>query len=79
MNHADSMLLQFSKRTLNRFCGLSALSALLCASALAVELKPDSSFDDIADKSERSRALSIEAGKVIQHPRCQNCPRHHLD
>ena len=73
MNHADSMLLRFSKRTLNRFCSLLALSALLCASAMAVDLKAASSFDGIADKSERSRALFIEAGKVIQHPRCQNC------
>ena len=36
-------------------------------------LKPASSFASIADQKERSVALFVEAGKVIQHPRCVNC------
>jgi len=36
-------------------------------------LRDASSFDSIADPKERSRALFIEAGKVIQSPRCLNC------
>lgn len=31
------------------------------------------SFAATADRDERSRALFVEAGKVIQHPRCLNC------
>lgn len=31
------------------------------------------SFANIADESERSIALFVEAGKVLQHPRCVNC------
>jgi hypothetical protein len=36
-------------------------------------LKPAASFASIADQKERSVALFVEAGKVIQHPRCVNC------
>jgi hypothetical protein len=36
-------------------------------------LRTVGSFASIADKAERSRALFLEAGKVIQHPRCVNC------
>lgn len=36
-------------------------------------LKPISAFAGIADKRERSVALFVEAGKVLQHPRCVNC------
>jgi hypothetical protein len=39
----------------------------------ARELRPASSFDDIADARSRSVALFEEAGKVLQHPRCVNC------
>lgn len=39
----------------------------------ATDLQPPESFAGIADRSERSRALFIEAGKVIQSPRCLNC------
>src|SRR5205085_1477181 len=30
-------------------------------------------FSSITDRTERSRALFIEAGCVLQHPRCMNC------
>ncbi len=36
-------------------------------------LREVSSFASIADPAERSRALFVEAGQVIQHPRCLNC------
>lgn len=36
-------------------------------------LKPASAFADITDKTQRSVALFVEAGKVLQHPRCVNC------
>src|SRR4030095_6809825 len=30
-------------------------------------------FGSITNQSERSRALFVEAGRVLQHPRCLNC------
>ena len=41
--------------------------------AQAAELRTPESFSGIADKTARSRALFVEAGKVIQSPRCLNC------
>jgi mono/diheme cytochrome c family protein len=54
---------------------IGASAALAAAAALAQTgtLKTPESFDSIADKSERSRAIFVEAGKVIQSPRCLNC------
>jgi hypothetical protein len=51
------------------------LVAAACVSwpALAVDLRAPENFSGIADKTERSRALFVEAGKVIQSPRCLNC------
>lgn len=52
------------------------LAGALGLSALATTtsgLRPVSDFQSIADKSERSAAFFVEAGKVIQHPRCLNC------
>ncbi|HEY9237899.1 MAG TPA: Isoquinoline 1-oxidoreductase subunit [Burkholderiaceae bacterium] len=43
------------------------------AFAQTAELRTPQSFDTIADKAERSRAQFVEAGKVIQSPRCLNC------
>lgn len=39
----------------------------------AADLRSADSFNAIADRAERSRALFAEAGKVLQHPRCLNC------
>jgi hypothetical protein len=39
----------------------------------AADLRGPQSFESIADKTERSRALFTEAGKVFQSPRCLNC------
>ena len=46
---------------------------LTCAAFGQAELRSAQSFDSIADRTERSRALFVEAGKVIQSPRCLNC------
>lgn len=39
----------------------------------ADSLQPVSAFDGIHDRRRRSLALFGEVGKVIEHPRCQNC------
>ncbi len=41
--------------------------------AQGAALKPVTAFATISDTGLRSVALFIEAGKVIQSPRCQNC------
>jgi hypothetical protein len=43
------------------------------ALAGAEGLRGPESFSPIADRAERSRALFVEAGRVLQHPRCLNC------
>jgi hypothetical protein len=52
---------------------LLALVSLVSLRAVAVDLRPAASFDAIPDRAERSRGLFLEAGKVIQSPRCLNC------
>lgn len=56
---------------------LASVSLVLSAAAPSarevVPLRSVESFDAIANPQERSRALFIEAGKVIQSPRCVNC------
>ena len=42
-------------------------------STTASALKPISAFTDIRDRKQRSAAYFIEAGRVLQHPRCLNC------
>ncbi len=37
------------------------------------ELRAPADFDVIADRAARSRALFIEASRVLLHPRCRNC------
>jgi hypothetical protein len=39
----------------------------------AEDLRGPETFSSITNPSERSRALFVEAGRVIQHPRCLNC------
>jgi hypothetical protein len=66
--------------------GLASLFLLLVLTSAAVlgsrvlaapkkdsGLRPAASFNSVADKAERSRALFKEAGKVITHARCVNC------
>ena len=56
---------------------LASVSLVLSGAAPSarevVPLRSVESFDAIANPQERSRALFIEAGKVIQSPRCVNC------
>jgi hypothetical protein len=54
----------------------SAASARAAAAAYQQaerKLQPPSSFANIADPTQRSVALFVEAGKVLLHPRCVNC------
>jgi hypothetical protein len=37
------------------------------------ELRSPDAFASIGDTAQRSVALFVEAGKVLQHPRCRNC------
>lgn len=53
--------------------GFSALLLSTLAHGQAAGLRSAQSFDAITDRTERSRALFAEAGKVIQSPRCLNC------
>jgi len=53
--------------------GCAQAQPVAAASAPATTLRPLSQFTPIADDRERSLALFVEAGKVIQHPRCLNC------
>ena len=39
----------------------------------AESLRTPESFSTIVDRTERSRALFIETGRVLEHPRCVNC------
>src|SRR6476659_7515004 len=48
-------------------------AAPAAAAATAAALRSPKDFASIADRAERSRALFVEAGKVIASPRCQNC------
>src|ERR1044072_177598 len=43
------------------------------AASTAGGLAPIESFSAIADPAQRSAALFVEAGKVLQSPRCLNC------
>jgi hypothetical protein len=43
------------------------------ALAGADELRGPETFASITGQAERSRALFVEAGRVLQHPRCLNC------
>lgn len=51
------------------------LSCFMSCAAFAQtsELRTPESFDGVANKTERSKALFQEAGKVILSPRCLNC------
>lgn len=56
---------------------VAAMAAGLGASVVRAQesraLRPPSAFAGIRDPAARSAALFVEAGKVLQHPRCLNC------
>lgn len=68
-------------RTLRSILLLAAVATAWCQAAPAPAtttapanaLKPAAAFNGIKDRGERSVALFIEAGKVINSPRCLNC------
>lgn len=53
--------------------GLSVGPAEAAPKAVQRALRTPESFAAIADRSERSKKLFVEAGRVILHPRCVNC------
>lgn len=53
--------------------GLFALAVSATVSAGPSTLQGPEAFENIEDPTERSRALFVEAGKVLLHPRCVNC------
>jgi hypothetical protein len=60
------------------FCAAGIAAAAIAAAATAPGstssgLRGPKDFASIGDRTERSRALFAEAGKVIESPRCQNC------
>ena len=57
---------------------VSVMAAGLIAAVVGAEerrrpLRAPSAFTSIRDPAARSAALFVEAGKVLQHPRCLNC------
>jgi hypothetical protein len=53
-----------------------AIACLACAAASRVggqDLQAPESFSGISDAEQRSQAIFVEAGRVLQHPRCLNC------
>lgn len=78
----DSTLLHRVRRML----GATALAMLACSGgrrestepvarpeAAGNQLRAVRDFDRIADRAARSRALFLEASRVLMHPRCVNC------
>ena len=49
------------------------LAGTAASLARAEDLRGPETFSSIVNRSERSRALFAEAGRVLQHPRCLNC------
>jgi hypothetical protein len=62
-----------SSSTWGILIGLSAVSAAPGFAAEGMALKAVSAFSSIEEPHARSMALFVEAGKVIQSPRCLNC------
>jgi hypothetical protein len=52
---------------------LLVLSPTLAAADQPVALKSPAEFDSIPNKTERSRVIFREFGKVVMSPRCMNC------
>src|SRR5215831_2063614 len=55
-------------------CVASPEAVSVSASAqLSNTLQPPSAFAAISDPAARSRAIFVQAAKVLTHPRCMNC------
>jgi hypothetical protein len=52
-------------------------TALITSSVLGVQaqetLQTPAAFQGISDRGQRARAIFVELGKVLTHPRCMNC------
>ena len=68
---ANTVLTLATRVFLAGCAGLAATAPTAAQNASA--LRGAETFTGIADRAERSRALFLEAGKVIQHPRGLNC------
>jgi len=64
---------QSMKRTPGLWAAALILATTVADAAHGADLRRPDGFASITDPAERSRALFVEAGKVIQHPRCLNC------
>lgn len=53
--------------------GAAALAPPVVRAQESHALRVPADFAGIAGRAERSAALFVEAGKVLQHPRCLNC------
>lgn len=62
-----------TNKALAGWCGATLLAVGIATAGQGADLKGAEEFSGIEDKTERSVALFVEAGKVIQHPRCVNC------
>jgi hypothetical protein len=49
------------------------LTATTASLARGEDLRAPDTFSSLSNPSERARALFVEAGRVLQHPRCLNC------
>jgi hypothetical protein len=77
---SSSLRLQFrGGQGIRRFSSVKArliiivLAGTAGSLACAEDLRGPETFASITNQSERSRALFVEAGRVLQHPRCLNC------
>lgn len=62
-----------SLRTTGILLALVAAALTVGGTTAPTTLKGPEAFKGIQDKTERSKALFMEAGKVLLHPRCINC------
>jgi hypothetical protein len=51
----------------------AAVTSMAAGAQAGRTLRPPGAFAGIRDSAARSAALFVEAGKVLQHPRCLNC------
>jgi hypothetical protein len=63
----------FSTLLLASACGSSSPHPVALPEVARGQLRETAAFAAIEDKAERSRALFVEASRVLLHPRCANC------
>ena len=60
-------------RVAQAWLAVIVLTGVGASLAGANDLRSPESFSSIDDQADRSRSLFVEAGRVLQHPRCLNC------